>query len=182
MLAGFSIVHLRLKSINGETVSMASPFFGAFVDTPLGLKPNWFVNLQIQYQKNSYSTYKSIANHNQDLLVNTTALGIPILVSYRSSSKKFRPFINAGPSLTYYLNRQNDLYDATVSSSLVEITRTSLNSISRFQLCGIIGIGTEYSITLRKALGIEVRYANGSGLGVAKKPVSSLQVLTSLFF
>ena len=160
-----------------------SPFFGAFIEAPLGLKPKWFANLQIQYQQNTYSASKQYYNTRSDYQINTSGLSFPILFKYRSTSRKFRPFILGGPTFSFFMQHQSKLFETTTTSNSVTKYDLSLNNISQYQLSATLGLGTEYSINPKNSVALEVRYSAGSGLREDNNQlVYSLQVLCSVFF
>ena len=141
--------------------------------------------MQATFQQNSYSLFKQQNNYNRDYLVNTSAINIPLLVKYRSTGNTFRTFFNFGPTVTYYLKKRNDLIEVenTTGTTVIEINKTPLNSISQYQIGGSLGAGFEYSLLTTKALSVEIRYNQGVGIGGTNQhSASAFQFITSVYF
>ena len=183
---GISYTHLTIRTITGNSISMGndvSPFFGAFIEMPLGLKPGWFLNVQASYQENSFSVFKAGSVSKTDFLINTSALSVPFQVKYSSNSAKLRRFVYSGAALTYNVKTRSESFEAAGSGSVIEISRTKLNAISPYQLGGIIGAGLEYSVRPKNSLLLEMRFCKGAGIGDQNNhKVSSFQLIAAANF
>jgi hypothetical protein len=182
---GLSATRLSFMNINDERVQLSdsSPFFGAFVDTPIGVSVNWFIVLQAFYQKNSYSLFRVEENINTDYIVHTSTLSIPVSIKYSTTEKTFRKFASSGLVYTHYLNYENYELTANRTGSVIELDESQLKSSARFQLGAIFGAGIEYSFTPRKSIGAELRYTYQTGISDENNPrQSSFQILTTLYF
>lgn len=187
VLFGVSVSSFTVKGESGESVNVGmnwSPFYGAFIDFPLGVSPHWFMHTEVFYQQNRFSYFREVKKVNQDYLVNTSAINVPLLAKYSATSKTARGYFVMGPTLTYYLKNENKLIQAhTDVSNVVEIDKVLLNSISHFQLGASVGLGFEYSIHKRKALGMEARLNRGFGVdGDNKQSVTAFQFSTQAYF
>jgi hypothetical protein len=159
-----------------------SPQVGVFIELPLGMNPHFFVDARATFQQNSYSKFVD-GNVRKDFLVNTSSVAIPVLFKFRSTSPVLRTSVAAGPSVAYYLRSDGDLFEAKSSGTVLEISKTSLDAISKFQAGGCVGVGIEYSLTPTKSVGIDLRYTSGFGFEKNKThSASDIQLQASLSF
>lgn len=185
---GRSNSSIRIKDLEKKGVSIkgsGSDFIGMFIDFPLGLTSKWSMNIQTYYHENNFSLYHSEPDEDLNFVINTTSITVPVLVKYRSTAKTLRGFVGAGASLSYYLERENQLLTITKTESFMEINRMSLNSINKYKVGAIFGTGIECSLLPKYLLGVELRY--NAGIGVLRThaeshSLSELQVITSIWF
>jgi hypothetical protein len=183
--AGYFFPSLSLQDPTSKSVTLsagASPFFGAFVELPMGKSPHWKLHAQALYQKVSYAVYQVNGTSRVDYVANTSAISMPVLFKYMSTNLNFRPYFQFGPGASYYLTNDNYMLVAT-GDTVIEIDKKSMNSISKLQVNGIISAGSEISLSTKIALGLEARYEKGLGLGGERhQNVSAFSFLASLYF
>lgn len=188
LIYGKSNGSIRIEDLEDKAISIKnkkSTFFGAFIDFPMGLKPNWSMNIQAYYHENNFSLYQKQPDKDLDFVINTTSITVPLLVKYRSTSRTLRGFVGAGASFTYYLKRENQLLTITKTEGYFETSRTPLNSINKYKVAALLGAGMECSIFPKYLLGLELRY--NAGIGVLRThaeshSLSELQFITSIWF
>lgn len=159
--AGVINQQMKIKSLENTASLTADPTLaaGVVVDFPFIANSKWFVNINLLYQKNSYSMTEKDDEATFDHLVKTSALTLPIAWKYSTSSKNLRCFMKAGPIITFLLQREYVVYRAVEEPPTVLITRHDLNNLGSMQVGVLAGAGLEYSLNLKYAIGIEARYS-----------------------
>ncbi|MEZ4945498.1 MAG: porin family protein [Cyclobacteriaceae bacterium] len=188
LIYGKSNSSIRIKDLEKKAISIKnkqSTFFGAFIDFPMGLIPNWSINIQAYYHENNFNLYYIQPAEELDFVINTTSITVPLLVKYRTTARTLRGFVGAGASLSYYLERENQLLTTTKTGTYLEISKMPLNSINKYKFGALLGAGVECSIFPKYLLGLELRYNTGIGVWrthAESHSLSELQFITSIWF
>ena len=126
--------------------------FGCFADIPVG-SYNFSFHPKVLYrQLNVNGGYVNDYQLTNDVVVNYTALSIPLLARYSFISDKFSPYVQAGPVYQRALRNEGTVYDYTPEANntiLTDITNAPLMPDNMFGFnigCGLIfGYKSGYS-------------------------------------
>jgi hypothetical protein len=152
---------------------------GLFADKPI-LMSDFSMHLELTYNKYAFANNEIIDNRDLDFVANVSSLGMPVLLRYSYPSNRIRPFVNAGGYLSWNLKNENNLYEATVNHTLVEIAEIRENSLISKYMGGLaLGAGFEYRLNFRRSLFIDFRYNRLYGLTNKDSMIFTEFLLTS---
>jgi len=161
LIAGYGVS--RLSSPDGTLKAFNYPYDGSiiaglFIDQPF-LLSNYSLHTEIYYSSNGYACNFRDENKDMDLLINTAAVSMPILIRYTYPSVRYSPFINLGGIYSFQFKNENALYEATIIQDVIEINAISENTLLSQNLLGFsVGGGLEYHLNYRHSLFLELRY------------------------
>jgi hypothetical protein len=132
--------------------------YGMFIDIPFKASYLSF-HTEMIYSKYQFHYSGATVAKTLDLEVNRTALLLPLLFRYSSSRKTIRPFVNAGGVISYARNNYHTLDQKTTDGN----TLVTGGFIDRTQVGFAAGIGTEFNLSVRNSIYIELRYVQLRG-------------------
>ena len=157
--------------------------FGLFLDKPISFSDFSF-HFESNLSKVGYSYNFQMENKDIDLLINTTSLNIPLLIKYSLPLNKVRPFFDAGMVYCYNFKNEQNIYEALINDSVIQIYDVSNNNLITDNQTGyVIGMGMEIKLRYRNSLFFELRHSRL--FSIQDEPVlhkSVFQLLTSINF
>lgn len=154
---------------------------GMFADIPIGVLTPFSARIEALITESSHTKYDGNEVIDLDYLVKFRTTTLPILLRYRFIQNDLMNFfLNAG--FSYGIVKETfENKRIAVSFSPFEITTTELNIASDLY-GGLLGFGGEYSLSLERYVGFEVRYEIAKSLDDIRMNASSFQILTSVNF
>lgn len=133
---------------------------GIFVDQPI-LLSRFSVHGEVLYSRLGFSYYYQSSGQDYDLIVQSSAVSVPVLCRLILPVKKADAFVNAGGCLEYNFKNETGIYTAAVSEpGVIEIDRLNNSPvISDIQLGYVIGAGIEYQVVKNHPLLFELRFS-----------------------
>jgi hypothetical protein len=154
---------------------------GLFFDYPI-LLSSFSIHPNLYYTKHSYSYLSHTAEKDLDLMINESSLKLSIMVRYTMPFKALRPFVNAGPLVSYCLRNEMNGYYVLNSDNVHEINKFIFpSSINQNQWGYCVGGGIEVPVTYRNSLFFEGSYYVLNGLKPRTAINSSGTLLTTSF-
>jgi hypothetical protein len=133
---------------------------GLFVDQPV-LLSKFSIHAELLYSRLGFSYYYRNANEDNDLIIQTSSVTLPLMCRYILPVKAIKTFVNAGGCFEYNFKNETGVYVASVAEpGVIEINRMNEGPvISDFQAGYNLGFGIEYALIKKHPLLIEVRYS-----------------------
>ena len=163
-LAGYSLTKLNSQAhfsyLNEvKFKSHGGIVLGLFVDQPV-LVSDFSLHAELQYSRLGFSYYYRGLNQDNDLIVQTSSLTVPVMCRYTPSSNKTRPFINAGVCYEFNFKNETGFYTASISQpDVIEINRMNNSPIISSSLLGYsVGCGLERPLYKNHSLSFEIRF------------------------
>lgn len=153
---------------------------GAFVDIPFDIFSHYSARMEVQFTESSHSLFVNEGT-SYNYIAKIQSLSFPVLLRYRfNSNSGTRFFTNIGPTFTKNKVSNNQVVSVT-STNIIEISELIL---PEHMFGGALGVGVEYSLSLKKDIGLEVRYwyRGSTGAGDVKMNTSSLQFISTFNF
>jgi hypothetical protein len=138
---------------------------GIFIDQPL-MVSDFSFHPEIYFTDYSYSSNSIDENTEIDLLVNTSAINLPMMFRYALPTLKARPYINLGGIYTYQWKIKNEGYSTALVDSDYRIVILDKPSPVSQNLAGFTaGAGMEADLTYRMRIYFDIRFSRLYGLG-----------------
>jgi hypothetical protein len=192
ILASYGIISIHTPA-NGGVIPDAgrvdfdpdkSFLAGLFFETPLG-GSDFSFRPEMQITGNAYAwddIGKLDENVSYDIAVNTNTLRIPVLIRYSLVKGKLRPFINAGPDISYAFRNQGTAYLFRAQGNVIETTdviRTAFVSKVQYGLEG--GAGVQFDLGNHRGIDLECRFVKQWGKSTCWDS-SCFQIITGYNF
>ncbi|MFB6342852.1 porin family protein [Saccharicrinis sp. FJH62] len=137
---------------------------GLFLDKPI-LYSNFSIHPELNLSKQGF-TYSSIVNGTEySILINIERLKLPVLIRYTLPVKKLRPYLNAGPSISYSYTNQNLSFEINNHDNIYNIRKDVDHTfIDRYQFGYSLGFGFESIFKYRRSVCFEFRLSHLYGV------------------
>ena len=142
-----------------------SLLIGLFIDQPIQVSDFSF-HPEIYFTGYSYSCNSVYENTEIDLLVNTSAVNLPVMFRYTLPTVKARPYINLGGIYTYQWKIEHKGFTTSLIDSVYQIDILDKPSPVSQNLAGFsAGAGLEADLTYRLRLYFDIRFSQLYGPG-----------------
>lgn len=130
---------------------------GLFGDLPIDMS-NLSLNMGFNLSKSGFSSNSRSAQSDVDVIINHIALDIPLLLRYTFPTLSWRPFFNAGSTVSYHLRNESNVYEASFDENEIRINDVQDELlISEFMAGYSFGIGVQRNLSYRKIAALELR-------------------------
>ena len=141
--------------------------FGIFIDQPIKATDFSF-HPEVYFSKNEYTSNYEMDTNTIDVMINTSAINIPVLFRYAVPTAKARPYINAGLIYAYQFKQQFEIYTTPLDGGTIEDENPEMPApVVTNQLGFAAGTGLEVDLTCRLRLCLDIRYTLLYGLRVS---------------
>jgi hypothetical protein len=141
--------------------------YGIFIDQPIKATDFSF-HPEVYFSKNEYTSNYEMDTSTIDVMINTSAINIPVLFRYAVPTAKARPYINAGLIYAYQFKQQSEIYTTPLDGGTIEDENPEMPApVVTNQLGFAAGTGLEVDLTYRLRLCLDIRYTLLYGLRVS---------------
>lgn len=141
-----------------DILTMAMPFGGVFIDNPI-LVSDFSVHAELFISSGKYNFSRQSEDTDFHLLGRLTSLSIPLMVRLTLHNTKLNPYFNAGIIQSFVFKDDYSVYVTKIRDTYIEINKYDYHSNpTKMQSGLVIGMGTEYKLSMKNHLSLELRY------------------------
>lgn len=154
--------------------------FGLTGDFPIN-NSYFSIHADVLFSRNQFSSTMASGAEITDIVFNSSAIDIPVLLRYRFTVPQWRPFINAGVMATYNFNTKANVYTSTLDQDVITTSMGEAQIVSDKAWGISVGAGIEIDLFTRSSAFVEVRSAMVYG-GTKSLQKDQLMILTGFTF
>lgn len=132
--------------------------FGFFIDYPIRVS-DISIHPEVYFTKNDYSDNYEMDDQEVDILINTSAVNIPVIFRYAVHTVKARPYMGVGFIYAYQFKQEFEIYTTPLDGSIDEPENPDLPApvvTNQFGLSA--GAGLEVNLNYHLRLYLDTRY------------------------
>jgi hypothetical protein len=131
---------------------------GIFIDKPINVTDFSF-HPEIYFTDYGYSSNSVLDSQEIDIVVNSSAINVPILFRYTVPIMKARPYLNLGGIYSHHLKIEYQTYSTVINQGVIEISLlTKPSPVATDQFGFSTGAGLEVDLTYRFRLYLDFKY------------------------
>jgi hypothetical protein len=141
-----------------DILNMGMPLLGGFVDNPI-LVSDFSVHAELFISSGRYYFSRQSGDADFHLLGRLTTVSFPLMVRLTLHNTKLYPYFNAGIIQSFVIKDDYSIYDTKIHNTYIEINKYDYNTNpTKMQSGLVIGMGSEYKLSMKNHLSLELRY------------------------
>ena len=140
-------------------------YIGGFVDRPL-FAGDFSLYSSVGILKTSYASNAVFDNYDADVLINQTAIMVPLMIRYTLPFNYVRPYLSLGVHNTWNIRNESTIYKAIIAGGVIQYELPDRNLIiATYQPGYAYGFGVQCNIDYKRMIFLEFRGHRDYSLG-----------------
>ena len=157
--------------------------FGGFIDIPNGVYSKLSTRFELIYKSHNYFLHEENSFIERDYSIELASINLPVLLRVKQYYSAVQTFFDFGFVFGYNVKNNIHLVETVIDPNGNIVTEFDLDIIDTKEFGGALGLGFDYQLNYKRALGIELRYQFTFGIEERiEHTISDLQILASFSF